>query len=135
VPAAHPSRLAVKNGEHLSSANKQASRLFRFNDALLYPNLGEPVSKSETSELTIFVTTYGPPGEAATQKLNLEILQGGRTVGKLHNNLPAPDQTGRIQYASAISLDKLQPGDYELKVSVQNAKSVAVNSARFTIIP
>ncbi len=125
----------VKNGEHLSSANKQASRLFRFNDALLYPNLGEPVSKSETSELKIFVTAYGPPGEAATQKLNLEILQGGRTVGKLHNNLPAPDQTGRIQYASAISLDKLQPGDYELKVSVQNAKSVAVNSARFTIIP
>ncbi|MDX6709856.1 MAG: hypothetical protein QOH96_872, partial [Blastocatellia bacterium] len=125
----------VKNGEHLSSANTQASRLFRLGDALLYPNLGEPISKSETGELTIFITAYGPPGEAATQKLILEILQGGRTVGQLHNNLPVPDQTGRIQYASAISLANLQPGDYELKVSVQNAKSGAVNSAAFTIGP
>jgi len=125
----------VKNGERFSSANKQASRLFRFNDALLYPNLGEPVSKSETNELTTFITAYGPPGEASAPKLVLEILQSGRTVGRLYNDLPAPDQTGRIQYASAISLEKLQPGDYELRVSVQNAKSRAVNSTRFTISP
>jgi VWFA-related protein len=125
----------VKNGERLSSANKQASKLFRFNDALLYPNLGVPLSRSETGELTIFITAYGPPGEASAPKLALEITQSGRTLGQLHNNLPAPDETGRIQYASAISLDKLQPGDYELKVSVQNAKSMAVNSARFTVIP
>jgi hypothetical protein len=125
----------VKNGERLSSANKQASRLFLFNDALLYPNLGEPVSKSETGELTIFVTAYGPPGEASSPKLILEILQSGRSVGKLHNDLPSLDQTGRIQYASAISLDKLRPGDYELKVSLQNAKGDAVNSARFTVVP
>ena len=127
--------MLVKNGERFSSANKQASRLFRFNDALLYPNLGEPVSKSETNELTTFITAYGPPGEASAPKLVLEILQSGRTVGRLYNDLPAPDQTGRIQYASAISLEKLQPGDYELRVSVQNAKSRAVNSTRFTISP
>lgn len=125
----------VKGGEHLSSANNEASRLFRFNEALLYPNLGEPVSKSETSGLTFFITAYGPAGEAAAAKLVLEILQSGRTMGRLDNDLPAPDQTGRIQYASVISLDKLPPGDYELKVSVQNARSGAVSSARFTISP
>ena len=101
----------------------------------MYPNLGEPLSKSETGELTIFITAYGPPGVTAAPKLILEILQSGRTVGKLQNDLPAPDQTGRIQYASAISIDKLQPGDYELKVLVQNAKSSAVNTAQFTIGP
>ena len=127
-------RFLVKSGEHLSSANKQASRLFRFNEVLLYPNLGEPLSKSEDKELTLFLTAYAP-GDTSATKLSLEIAQGGRTVGQLSYDLPAADQNGRIQYASAIPLDKFQPGDYELKVSVQNAKSRATNSTRFTINP
>jgi len=124
----------VKNGEHLSSANKQASRLFRFNEVLLYPNLGEPVSKSDDRELTLFLTAYAP-GDASATKLSLEVAQSGRMVGQLSYDLPAADQNGRIQYASAIPLDKFQPGNFELKVTVQNTKSRATNSARFTISP
>jgi len=123
----------VKNGEHLSSANKQASRLLRFNELLLYPNLGEPLSKSDDKELTLFLTAYAP--DALATKLTLEIAQGGRTVGQRSYDLPAADQNGRIQYASAIPLDKFQPGNYELKVTVQNAKSKAMNAALFTINP
>ena len=140
VPAAEKNSLQlssivlVKSGEHLSSANKQASRLFRFNEVLLYPNLGEPLSKSEDKELTLFLTAYAP-GDTSATKLSLEIAQGGRTVGQLSYDLPAADQNGRIQYASAIPLDKFQPGDYELKVSVQNAKGRATNSTLFTINP
>ena len=140
VPAAEKNSLQlssivlVKNGEHLSSANQQASRLFRFNEVLLYPNLGEPLSKSEDKELTLFLTAYAP-GDTSAAKLSLEIAQSGRTVGQLSYDLPAADQNGRIQYASAIPLDKFQPGDYDLRVSVQSAKSRAVNSARFTISP
>jgi VWFA-related protein len=124
----------VKTGEHLSSANNKASRLFRFNELLLYPNLGEPLSKSDDKELTLFLTAYAPIDASAT-KLSLEIAQDGRTVGQLSYDLPPADQTGRIQYASAIPLEKFQPGNYELKVTVQNVKSRAVNSAPFTISP
>lgn len=124
----------VKNGEHLSPANQQASRLFRFNELLLYPNLGEPLSKSEDKELTLFLTAY-TPGEASATKLSLEITQSGRIVGQLSNDLPAADQNGRIQYASAIPLDKFQPGNYELNVTVQNTKSRATSSTLFTINP
>jgi len=123
----------VKTGEHLSSANSQASRLFRFNELLLYPNLGEPLSKSDDRELTLFLTAYTP--DALATKLSLEIAQDGRKVGQLSYDLPPADQTGRIQYASVIPLDKFQPGDYELKVTVQSAKSSAVNYALFTINP
>jgi VWFA-related protein len=124
----------VKNGEHLSPANQQASRLFRFNELLLYPNLGEPLSKSEDKELTLFLTAY-TPGEASATKLSLEITQSGRIMSQLSNDLPAADQNGRIQYASAIPLDQFQPGNYALNVTVQNAKSRATNSTLFTINP
>jgi len=123
----------VKTGEHLSSANNQASRLFRFNELLLYPNLGEPLSKSDDKELMLFLTAYAP--EALATKLSLEIAQNGRTVGQLSYDLPPADQNGRIQYASAIPLEKFQPGKYELKVTVQSAKSRAMNTALFTINP
>jgi hypothetical protein len=125
----------VKSGEHLSSLDEQASKLFRFNEALLYPNLGEPVSKSESGELTIFLTAYGPPGKPAAPKMLLEIIQGGRTVGQFSNTLPDPDQSGRIQYASAISLARLQPGDYELRATVSDGLSNAVRTERFVIQP
>jgi hypothetical protein len=125
--------ILVKTGERLSSANNQASRLFRFNELLLYPNLGEPLSKSDDRELTLFLTAYTP--DALATKLSLEISQSGRTVGQLSYDLPAADQNGRIQYASAIPLEKFQPGNYELKVTVQSAKSRAMKSALFTINP
>jgi hypothetical protein len=124
----------VKNGEHLSPANQQASRLFRFNELLLYPNLGEPLSKSEDKELTVFLSAYAG-GEASSTKLTLEIAQSGHALGQLSSDLPAADQNGHIQYASAIPLDKFQPGNYELNVAVQNAKGKATSSTLFTINP
>ena len=100
----------------------------------MYPNLGEPLSKADDKELTLFLTAYAP-GEALATKLRLEIAQDGRTVGQLSYDLPPADQTRRIQYASAIPVEKFQPGNYELRVTMQNAKSRAVNSTRFTISP
>lgn len=125
----------VKHSEQLSSADKQTSRLLRFNEVLLYPNLGGPVSKSNDKELTLFLTAYVPPGAASVAKLTFEVLQAGRTVGQLSSELPAPDQAGRIQYASSISLDKLQPGDYEIKALVTHGATKAMRSERFTVQP
>src|SRR5437773_242342 len=75
------------------------------------------------------------PGDTSATKLSLEIAKNGRTVGQLSYDLPAADQNGRIQYASAIQLDKFQPGDYDLRVSVQNANRRATSSTPFTISP
>jgi VWFA-related protein len=127
--------ILLKNAERLSSADKHASRLFRVGDLVLYPNLGEPLSKSDGDRLSLFLTIYTPSKELPSPKLTVELIQNGRVFSQLHNDLPPPAQTGRIQYASVISLDKLQPGDYELKVSVQNGRSSATNTAAFTVEP
>jgi hypothetical protein len=61
------------------------------------------------------------------------MARNGRAVGQFSYNLPAADQTGRIQYASAIPLDKFQPGEYELKVAVQDGPRRATRSERVLI--
>jgi len=71
------------------------------------------------NQLTLFVTVYTAKGDATAPKLSLEIDRAGHSVGHLSYDLHAPDQTGRIQYASVISLDKFQPGDYDLKLTVR----------------
>jgi len=81
------------------------------------------------------LTVYAARGEKSAPKLTLEIAQGGRTLGKGALELPAPDADGRIQYASTIPTDKLQPGDYQLVVTASDSHSIATRVEHFTIQP
>lgn len=116
-------------------AGEQSLRTFQFVDMLVYPNLGEPVSKANGNQLTLFVTVYTPKGDMTPPKLSLEMSRAGRPVGHLSYDLHAPDQTGRIQYVSVISLDKFQPGDYELKLAVQAGSRTATRSEHVRVTP
>jgi hypothetical protein len=125
----------VKSGEHISSASQQASRMFRYHDALLYPNLGEPLSKSEDRELAFFLTAYAPSGDNTTPAVVVEIVRAGHPVYQRSCELPAPDPMGRIQYAGAIPLEKLEVGDFELRVIGPGSKPGVANAVRFTVQP
>ena len=141
VPAADESRLRlssivlIKSAEQLKTDKPTTTTPFNFGEVLLYPNLGEPVRKSVSKNLAFFVTTYPARGAASTPKLKIEITQQGRTLGQSTNDLPAPDADGRIQYASALPIDKYAPGDYELKVTVSDARDTVTRSEKFTIAP
>jgi VWFA-related protein len=142
VPAADESRLRlssivlIKSAEPAAAADKQSQNPFHFGELLLYPNMGEPVRKAASKNLAFFVTVYPPRGEAASPaKLRIEITQKGRTLGQSSNDLPAPDADGRVRYASAVPLDKYAPGDYELRVTVQDARDAVTRSEKFTVAP
>jgi VWFA-related protein len=141
VPAADESRLRlssvviIKSAEQAVAADKRTPNPFHFGDVLIYPNMGEPLRKSESKNLTFFVTAYAPGAAAGGAKLKLEITRQGRAIGQSTYDLPAPDAAGRIQYAGAIPTDKFDPGEYELKVTVQDARDTATRSAKFTITP
>ncbi|MDQ3686811.1 MAG: hypothetical protein M3430_14620, partial [Acidobacteriota bacterium] len=69
-------------------------------------------------------------------KMLLEIMNNNRALAQLQADLPAPDAGGRVQYASALPLDKFQPGKYELKITVRDAAGAAVSrSTAFTVEP
>jgi len=140
VPPADQSALrlssivVIKKTGH-PTAGQDSLRTFQFDDLLVYPNLGEPISKAHGNELSLFVTVYTAKGDSTPPKLNLEIARAGRSMGHLSYDLHAPDKTGRIQYASVISLDKFQPGDYELKLSVRAGSRMATRSERVQLTP
>jgi len=142
VPETEPSRLRlssivlIKSAEKLATADQaNTSNPFHFGEVLIYPSMDEPLSRSKSKNLAFFVTVYAPAGATAASKLKLEILQGEHTLGQASFDLPAPDASGRIQYATAIPIDKYKAGDYELRVTVQDAQTTATRTENFTITP
>jgi hypothetical protein len=140
VPGAEDTNLkissivVIKKAERVAKDQQTANPL-HFEEVMLYPNLGEPVQKSANKDLALFVTVYPPKGDTSNPKLNLEMAQSGKSIGQFSYDLPPPDQKGRIQYASAIPLDKLRPGDYQLKVTVQDGALRATRSQQVRIAP
>lgn len=101
---------------------------------MVYPNLGEPVRKS-AKQMGFYFNVYTAKGATEAPKLTLEVLQNNKSVAKVPLKLGPPDAKGRIQYASALPLDSLNPGAYELKISVSDAKSAVSRSASFALEP
>lgn len=125
----------IKSAEKLTSAEAAAPRPFNFGEVAIYPNMGEPVRKSASKTLAFFVTAYAARGSASATRLKMEVVQQGRALGQTSYDLPAPDASGRIQYAGAIPIDKYKPGDYELRVTVSDAQTTTTRTERFTITP
>jgi len=126
--------VVVQKAERLPKDQYPTNPL-HFDEVLLYPNLGEPVRKSITKDLALFVTVY--PGKVISSQLkfSLEMRQNGRLIGGFSNSLPPPDSAGRIQYATAVPLEKFEPGEYELKVLVKDDVHQATQSEVIQIRP
>jgi len=140
VGEADQNRLRVSSLVVVSKAQKlppadQIQTPFKVGDLLLYPNLGEALQKSTSKGLSFFITAYLPKGATATPKMTIELDQGGRALGQLPMDLPAPDQNGRIQYTGTLPLDAFPPGEYELKASITDAVTKATRSVRFVVQP
>lgn len=129
------SLVIVKRVEPLTEAEQRKSHPFHFDEALVYPATGEPLRKSVEKQLPFFFTVYTAASAKAAPKLTVEISQRGRPLGRATLDLPAPDAAGRIKFASTMPLDKLPPGDYELKVTADDGASRASRAMAFTVQP
>jgi VWFA-related protein len=140
VPATTPAKLRlssialIRSAQRLPETNQQTPNPFHYGEVLIYPNPGQPLQRS-LKELAVFVTVYLAPEAADSPKLNLEIKQGGRVLGQANYDLPAPDAARRIKYAGSLAIDRLQAGEYELRVTVRDAKTTATRSQQFAIMP
>lgn len=123
----------IDRAERSRAADKDSGTPFRFGEMFVYPNLGQPLRKSAVKEMALMLTVYASRGEKSPPKLTLEIAQDGRALAKAPLELPAPDASGRIQYASTIPTEKLPPGDYQLVVNATDAHGTATRVEHFTI--
>ena len=122
----------LKRAERLTPEEQKRDQPFHFGELLVYPDLGETISK-KAGQLAFFLTVWPPKG--STANLTFVVLQNGRSIGKSTAPLPAPDAEGRIKYASSFSLNDFQPGAYQLQVIVSDGKNSATRSTNFTLKP
>ncbi|MBS1809464.1 MAG: VWA domain-containing protein [Acidobacteria bacterium] len=139
VPDANENKLRlssitlVKRGEQLAKDQKLDSP-FLFGDVLLYPNLGEPISKA-AKQLGFFFTVYPAKGSTFAPALTVELSQGGKVIASVPLKLPAPNESGKLPYVGNLPLESLAPGDYDMRVAVRTDKGSASRTTKFTIVP
>ena len=121
--------------EKLQPAELQGPNPFKVGELLLYPNMGEALHKGGGRGLSLFLAIYPAKGSTTQPKVSIEFGQGGKTLAALPVQLPAPDQSGRIQYTGTVPLDAFTPGKYELKAVVTDGVTNATRAARFIVEP
>jgi VWFA-related protein len=129
------SLVILKRADRLSPEEQKQPNPFHYGELLIYPNLGEPLGKAAMKQLPFFLDIYMPQGAKAAPKLEIEVLRGGQHMANVQAQLPPPDTSGVIQFASTIPLDSFQPGSYELKITVGAGAASATRLARFTVVP
>jgi hypothetical protein len=127
--------VVIGRAEQLKPADQKQNNPLQYGEVLLYPNLYEPISKASSKQIAFFFTVYPIKGASAAPKLIVEVMQNNRALGRIAADLPAADAQNRIQYASALPLDKFQPGAYELKITVNDGQSTAARTVEFTVEP
>jgi len=117
--------------EKVSTSERDPRNPLYYGDAIVYPSMGEPFSKSVTKALGFFFSARDPqPGQRAV----LEVAKSGQLVGQLPLDLPAPNADGVIQSAGALPLANFAPGDYELRLSLlSGSQKLASRTAPFTV--
>ena len=132
VPKPDPGKLRmsslviVKRGEKVHDDEKKGGPLF-VQDVLIYPNLGDDVSKT-AKELGFFFTVY-PGAVAAVPEAFLEVIQNGKPLAEVPLPLDTADASGRIQQVGRLPLDALPAGTYELRAIVKQGTEQVYRSA------
>ena len=127
--------MLLKRAERLTEQERRRDNPFHFGEVIVYPNLGNPLRKSVTKQLAFAFTAWPATGSTEKLTMTLEILQNGASKGKIAGDLPAPDESGRVKYASALPLEGFSPGPYEMKVTVKQGPASTSNSAQFKVEP
>lgn len=120
------SLVIVKRGEQVPEKDRRADNPLLVKDVVLYPNLGEPVSKA-ARELGFYFVVY-PAAEGPAPESTLELLLNDTAVAQVPMPLPAADASGRIQQTGRLPLDQIPPGSYELRVVVKQGGAQVVRS-------
>ena len=96
---------------------------------LLYPNLGQPVSKAITRELPFYFTLYG---DASGARISALLLRNGRALAEAPVMLP-PSTGSRVQHIGKLPISTLPDGTYELRIVLKDAGRELSRTAFFTL--
>ena len=125
------SLVLVKRVEKIEAKDRRPTNPLLVNDTLIYPNLGETVSKAAKEIGFYFVVYPAKPGPAP--EATLQLLEDGKAVAELPMTLNAADNSGRIQQVGRLPLDRIAPGTYELRAVVKQGQQQLFRSVMLFI--
>jgi VWFA-related protein len=137
VPRAEPDKLRLSSVilvgrvERVGPGEQQAANPLYYGDTVLYPTMGEPFRKSANPAVGFFFTVYGAPAGVTGPQAVVEVFHGDTPAGRVTTDLPAPDSSGRIQYAGALPLKGFTPGSYRLRVTAAGSEA---RETPFTVV-
>jgi hypothetical protein len=125
------SLVLVDRLERLSPEETARPNPLHLGDTLVYPNLGNPLSKKSDKQIDFFTNLYLPKGAQPTAVVRVMI--GTQILKEIPLPLPAPDANGRIQLHSALPLEFFPPGTYVLKVVLSDGPATTATATSFTV--
>ncbi len=127
------SSLVVVGAVEAADPKSDPTDPLRLADQRIVPNLGRPVVAAPGATLPIYYAVYVKPGAKEGVTATVEVSRDGRVVARGSSPLPPPDATGRITGLSPIPLQKLQPGTYDVKVTVSKEGLSAEETTTITV--
>jgi hypothetical protein len=125
------SLMLVKRGEKVPEKDRRVENPLLVKDVVLYPNLGEPVSKA-AKEVGFYFAAYPVQGGPAPES-SIELLQDGKLIAQLPMSLPPADASGRIQQTGRLPLGQLAPGTYDLRAVVKQGSEQVFRSTMLRV--
>jgi hypothetical protein len=126
--------MVVGRAEKLPANEQPTDNPLYFGGTILYPNMGDPVRRSAAPALGFYFTVYGVPATSSPRRAVLEVFKDGASAGQVATDLPAPDATGRVQYAGSLPMAAFPPGAYRLKVTATAGSGSDARETSFTVV-
>lgn len=137
VPAHTPQSLQVSSlvivsrTERVTPGERNPDNPLYVGDVIIYPNLGESLSKSRQKILmwhAVVVPTSGTAPESS-----LDILRANVVVAHAMVSLASTDASGRIRHIGQVSIEGLVPGRYTLRLIVRQGDRTEVRESAFDV--
>lgn len=133
APAGMSSLFVVQRAEKVPEGERDATNPLYFGEMLLYPNIGEPISRAHSKEIAFAFAIR--PGAAQLGTATISLVKSGQVIGQAPLTLETPDVTGTIRQLGRLPMDALEPGTYEIRVALQAGTASTARNARFTVTP
>jgi VWFA-related protein len=122
----------LRRAEKLTAEERKSPMPLHYGDLVLYPNMGEPIAGAGR-HLAFHIAVW-PARPAQTCTVYAEVRDPGGAIRR-RTEAPTTARSGRMDVASTVSVDGLDPGTYELRVRVQNGGEEVVKSVPFDLVP
>jgi VWFA-related protein len=110
----------------------EANDPFQFQGGSITPTMDMTIKNGPNAVLRLFFTVYPDAAVAGAPGVEVEFLQGGKSLTKVPMQLPAADFQGRIPYVMTIPAQAIPVGVYEVRATARQGTTSASASTKIT---